>query len=237
MATPADVLTIIPARGGSKGIPRKNLAMLGGRPLVAWTIEASRTSRYVTRTVVSTEDAEIAKVARGWGASVRDRPLDLAGDDVSSHRVVEDAVAWAGPPDVLVLAHPTSPVRTAADFDGCVGLVLDGFYAAVSVHEPDRHPYHMITLLPDGRARFREPDRRPLPPRQRLPKVYAENGAVYAADYEYWVAHNGFWGPETMGYVMPRERSADIDEPWDLGVARAIAARYGISGQISEEAA
>ena len=217
-----DILAIIPARGGSKSIPRKNVAMLGGRQLVTWTIDAALVSRHITRVVVSTEDPEIAMLGRGWGAAVRTRPAVLANDDIPSHAVVVDAVAWAGLPDVVVLAHPTSPFRSADDFDACIQLVLDGAPAAVSITRPDKHPWHMVTKNAVGHLRHYGPD--DFGPRQGFPDVWALNGAIYVAAYEYWQAYDGFFGPETVGYEMPRERSIDIDEPHDLEVARAMVA-------------
>jgi CMP-N-acetylneuraminic acid synthetase len=115
-----EVVALIPARGGSKAIPRKNLAPLGGRPILAWTVDAARESRAVTRTVVSTEDEEIAAAARGLGAEVLDRPAELSADETPMQDVIEHALAELPRPDVLVLLQPTSPLRRARHVDEAV---------------------------------------------------------------------------------------------------------------------
>lgn len=111
------VTAIIPARGGSKRIPRKNLTDLGGKPLLAWTIEAALDAVSVDRVIVSTEDAEIATVAREWGAEVLDRPARLATDDVPTRSVTGHAILAAGITEGVALLHPTSPFRNAGDID------------------------------------------------------------------------------------------------------------------------
>src|ERR687888_2652879 len=136
------VLALIPARGGSKGIPRKNLATLAGRPLLAWTIDAALGSRAVTRTVVSTEDDEIAEAARSLGAEVLTRPPELADDDTPMQPVIAHALGELGAPDVLVLLQPTSPLRRAEHVDEAVELlVATGADSLLSVVEgPPPHP-------------------------------------------------------------------------------------------------
>src|SRR5438067_1066409 len=118
-----EVVALIPARGGSKAIPRKNVAPLGGRPLLAWSVDAARESRAVTRTVVSTDDEEIAAAARGLGAEVLDRPVALAADETPMRDVIEHALAELARPDVLVLLQPTSPLRRARHVDEAVELL------------------------------------------------------------------------------------------------------------------
>lgn len=219
---PHDVLVVIPARGGSKSIPRKNLADLGGKPLLVWTIEAALAAEAVTGVLVSSDDAEVRAVAVDAGADARDQPD--ASDTSVSHQALAYALGTIVAPDVVVLAHPTSPFRTAEDFDACIRLVLNGASSVMSVSEPDRHPWLYVTIQPDGRIERYASAPRNLPPRQFMPRVHVENGAIYAARFDYWRAHRGFWGPRTSAYVMPRERSIDIDTPLDLTIARALLA-------------
>lgn len=211
-------LAVIPARGGSKSIPRKNLADLAGRPLLYWTVQAARDAQALDRTVVSTEDAEILAAARQMEAEPLVRPGVLATDDVPSDAVVMHALDHCEA-DVVVLLHPTSPLRTAADIDACVGMVESGHRAAVSVYEPERHPRHYVRVLPDRRIRWAS--EAVDVPRQQMMPAYAVNGAIYAARVPYFRRH-GFMGPGTVAYVMPRERSVDIDSPADLAVAEAL---------------
>lgn len=205
---------VIPARGGSEGIPRKNLAELGGEPLLWWTVKAALASR-IDDVYVSTEDAEIAEAAEGMGAKVIDRPYELAEADVASILVVKHAleVLEGEGHQGVVLLHPTSPLRTHEDIDHCLDLLDGGFHAVVSVTEPDRHPWLLVRPKPDGRI---VPVRsEPLPARQHFPPYYAINGAIYAARIP-WLMSEGWFGAETYGYVMPPERSIDIDDPEDL---------------------
>lgn len=220
-----NTLAVIPARGGSKGIKRKNIRDCAGRPLLAWTVDAALGSPAVARTVVSTEDDEVAWWARMAGAHVVDRPEHLAADDVPSQRVVEHAVrvteADCGKAyDAVALLHATSPLRTADDITAAASY-LRSYLAVVSVCEPERHPWLATSLTGDGRLRV-TPQLAELPPRQAFPRCYALNGAIYMACRGYWERHNGFLGPGTAAYVMPRERSVDVDQPMDLRVAAAL---------------
>src|SRR5437773_10824444 len=175
-----DVLALIPARGGSKGLPRKNLALLVGQPLLAWTVAAARESECVTRAVVSTDDDEIAEVTRRLGAKVLLRPPELATDETPMRAVVEHALAELGRPDVLVLLQPTSPLRQARHVDEAVRLLLEsGAEAVVSVVEvPHRFAPESLMALDDGRlvplgpAAARRQDKHP---------VVARNGPAVLA--------------------------------------------------------
>lgn len=212
------VLAVITARGGSKGIPRKNIQIVGGQPLIAWTITAAKRSRHLDRTILSSDDAEIISVARQSGCDVPfTRPAELARDETPGVDPVLHALsAIAESYDYVVLLQPTSPLRTAQDIDECIVRCLAlKAPSCVSVSEPDKSPYWMYTLDADGRMR-------PLitanaaSRRQDLPMVYAVNGAVYVADCK-WLEHmRTFVTNETVAYLMPRERSLDIDTDLDL---------------------
>jgi CMP-N-acetylneuraminic acid synthetase len=218
------VVALIPARGGSKGIPRKNLAPLGGRPLLAWTIEAALGSRVVTRTVVSTEDGEIAAATRELGAEVLVRPPELAADDTPMQPVIAHALEELGAPDVLVLLQPTSPLRRAEHVDEVVELLLDtGADSVVSVVEVP-HRYRLGSLMAlDGDRLVRLADDH-AGTRQEKPLVYARNGPAVLA------LRPGRIGPDLYGgdcrpYVMGARESLDVDEPFDLELAELLLAR------------
>ena len=217
------ILGLIPARGGSKGLPKKNIRPLLGKPLIAWTIEQAKASKYVDRVVVSTDDKEIAEVARQYGAEVPFmRPKELARDDTPGVDVVFHAMNWFiknenKQYDLIMLLQPTSPLRAAEDIDKAIELLFfKKAKAIVSVCEVDHHPLWTNTLPEDGNMKaFLRPEilnKR----RQDLPVFYRLNGAIYLARLDYLRKCNGFFGPETYAYVMPRERSIDVDTNFDL---------------------
>jgi CMP-N,N'-diacetyllegionaminic acid synthase len=211
------VLAIITARGGSKGVPRKNIRTVGGKPLIAHTIDAARAAACVDRLVLSTDDAEIANAAARLGCEVPFmRAPDLATDTASSNDVILDALARCPGYDYFVLLQPTSPLRTAADIDACAeACVATGAPVCVSVTEVRESPFWMYRL---GADRVLAPI---LPPvaatrRQDLETLYALNGAVYFADCAWYIANKTFLGPSTTAHVMPAERSVDLDTEADF---------------------
>ena len=217
------VLAVIPARGGSKGIPRKNIRLLAGRPLIVWTIDAARAAPGIDRIVVSTDDAEIADVARAAGADVPFmRPEALAQDTTPGLDPVLHALAEVPGHATVVLLQPTSPLRTAADIGACLALAARA-PSVVSLREARDHPW--LTYAPGEGGHLRPLHDGPPPARrQDLPVALALNGAVYVADVA-WLTHGRrFVGPETLGHVMPPERSVDIDTPFDWTVAEALLA-------------
>ena len=214
------LLALIPARGGSQRIPRKNIRELYGKPLIAWSIEAAQHARCVERVVVSTEDEEIAEIACAWGAEVPFmRPLELAQNDTPGIEPVLHALAELSEFDWVLLLQPTSPLRTSADVEGIVRYCTEQQApAAVSICEVAKPPYWMYRcnelnrLVPFVDAPF-------VAGGQELPKVYVLNGALYLAQSNWLRHHKTFKTPETVGYPMPDERSADIDSPldWEWG--------------------
>ena len=214
---------LIPARGGSKGIPRKNIKPLCGKPLIAWTIEAALRARRLDAVVVSTEDAEIAEVARRYGAQVPFmRPSELARDDTPGIEPALHALDQNKDWDRLVLLQPTSPLRSTADIDACVELAeRAGAPSAASLVEPSKHPYWMYRLEADGRMRplMDVPE---VANRQDLPPVYSMNGALYYARADWLRRTRSYVATETIGYVMPPERSVDLDTPADWLLAEML---------------
>jgi len=217
------VFALIPARGGSKGIPRKNIREIAGKPLIAWTIEAARAAPGIDAVVVSTEDAEIAAVAREWGAQVPFmRPPELAADETPGIDPVLHAIGELPAYDAVLLLQATSPLRTTADIDGILALASQtGAPAVVSVCEPEDHPNWMYRL--DAGSRLEPLLTAPAAARrQDLPPVYALNGAMYFARTAWLRETRGFLSDETRGYPMPAERSVDIDTPLDWRVAEML---------------
>ncbi len=217
------ILALIPARGSSKGIPRKNIKPIAGKPLIAWTIEAALSSQFLDAVVVSTEDEEIAEVARQWGSQVPFlRPQELAQDDTPGIDPVLHALKQLPEFDAMLVLQPTSPLRTTEDIDRCIGLALDlPASSVVSVSEPERHPYWMYRLGADQRL---QPliDVPPISRRQELPPVYAMNGALYYARTDWLWQHRTFVTNETAAYVMPPERSVDLDTLLDWKLAELL---------------
>jgi CMP-N,N'-diacetyllegionaminic acid synthase len=220
------ILALITARGGSKGVPGKNIALVAGRPLIAWTIEAARMSRHIGRVVVDTDDAVIAEVARACEAETPYvRPAELARDDTLSMDVVVHALRWlaeheAYRPDWLCLLQPTSPLRTAADIDAAIELAIArNADAVVSVAPSDQHPLWQKRLDHDGRMHdYVEREARPLQ-RQGLPPAYVLNGAIYLAKSDILLTKRNWYTGRAYAYVMPSERSLDVDSHWDLRLA------------------
>jgi CMP-N-acetylneuraminic acid synthetase len=236
-----EILGVIPARGGSKSIPRKNLALLGGRPLMAHTVDAAHGSRRLTRVVVSTEDQEIGTVARGLGADVPFlRPAGLAGDETPMLDVLVDLLASLGEreqyrPDVLVLLQPTSPFRRAGHIDAAVDLLTSSGADSVVTVAPVPHQFTPSSLLQLDGDRLVPWIEGPAPQRrQDKPRLFARNGpAVVAVRATVLIEQRSLYGSDTRGLVMSREESLDIDEGFDLEVAELLlgarAARPGLT--------
>jgi N-acylneuraminate cytidylyltransferase len=222
-------LAIIPARGGSKGIPRKNILPLAGRPLIAFNIEQARLSRYVNRLVVSTDDAEIAAVAQQYGAEVVWRPAEISGDTASSesallHTLEHLKQSEGYQPDVLVFLQCTSPLTLADDIDGTVQALLDqGADCALATI-----PFHyFVWRQAEGDAVGINHDKRSRPLRQERQPQYLESGAVYVMRVEgFLAARHRFFG-KTALYVMPAERRLEIDDPVDFQIAEVLVRQQG----------
>ena len=218
------VVGLIPARGASKGIPRKNLAPLGGKPLVAWTIAAALESERVERTVVSTDDPEVADLARAHGAEVLDRPRELAGDETPMRDVVAHAVRELEPETALVLLQPTSPLRTSRHVDDAIELLLaSGADAVVSVVEVP-HRYGTASLMRLEGEQLVRLDETQYAGRADKPVLYARNGPAILALRADRIGDDLYAG-DLRPYVMDAADSMDIDEPFDLQLAEFLLSR------------
>lgn len=222
------VLGVIPARGGSKGIPKKNIKPLLGRPLLAYTVDAARKSERLTHIAVSTDDAEIAAVARELGVDVVDRPQELASDTTPTLPAVQHALDVLEPRqgrfDYVFTLQVTSPFRSAGDIDRAIELLhtsgAESVIGVVRVH--DNHPAR-IKRIRNGRLEaFDTPEPEGIR-RQDLAPAYLRNGAVYVVRRDV-IDRGSLLGEDQCPYEMSPERSINIDEPLDFALAEAALA-------------
>ncbi len=231
MINKEQVLAIIPARGGSKGLPGKNIKQLCGRPLIAWSINAAANCNYIDKIIVSTDYKEIAEISKQYGAEVPFmRPAELSGDGTATIDVILHAIDWLDKyqnyrPEYIVLLQPTSPLRRTEDVNGAIRILKDKkAEAVVSVCRTDHHPWWSNTLPSDGRMiNFIKKDILNKP-RQDLPVFYRLNGAIYIARTDYICKNNGFMGQNTFAYKMSKEHSIDIDSALDFKLAEYLSA-------------
>ncbi len=222
------VLAIIPARGGSRGLPGKNIKELCGKPLIAWSIDAAKSCSFIDRVIVSTDDEQIAEVSKKNDAEVPFmRPAELADDSSLSIDVIFHAIDWFKRsqfylPTYVLLLQPTSPLRTVEHIEGAIQMLQDkDARAVVSVCEMDHHPW-WSNILPEDNN-MKDCLRPNIPkPRQKLPVYYRINGAIYLSETDCLREYNGFLGPNTFAYVMPKEQSVDIDSDLDFILASLL---------------
>ena len=226
------IVAIIPARGGSKGVPRKNIRVVAGRPLLAWSIEDGLESSRVGRVYVSTEDAEIGRVAAQSGAAVIERPAALAQDETSSeavliHALEAIAAAGRGEPDLVVFLQATCPVRTGAEIDAAITqLESTGADSLLSVS-----PSHaFLWREEDGLAVPVNHDYRNRLRRQDLPAQYRENGSLYVFKPRVLTQGRNRLGGRIVLYRMSEEAGIDIDSESDLELADLVLRRIAGSG-------
>ena len=219
-----NILAVIPARGDSKGIPRKNVRPLCGKPLIAYTIEAALSSKLIDRVIVSTEDEKIAEVTKKYGAELIRRPPELAQDDTPSLPVYQHAIRHLEKmedyrPEIIVILQPTSPLRIVGDIDGAIERFLKAKYdSIVSVCEVE-YPPHWMYALAGNRLKTVIKDGENVIRRQDAPKVYRLNGAVYVTSRDIIMKESRVLGRDTRAYIMPLERSIDIDTELDFKLA------------------
>lgn len=229
LKTPSAIIAVIPARGGSKGLSRKNIRPLGGRPLIAHSIEAAQKSKLIGRVIVTTDDEEIADVARKYGAEVPFmRPVELAGDDTPPGPVLKHALEFLKEkegiePEIIVWLEPPCPFRTAQEIDEAIQMLQADPEADSlrSVCEPFQNPFKSWTL--EGKYL------RPLlenksvmlhtGPRQETQKVYWQNGALFLVKYDTIMKKGNFFGDKILPYFMESNRFIDIDKAEDLELA------------------
>ncbi len=222
------ILALIPARGGSKGLPGKNILPLDGKPLIAWSIEQALQSNMCDKIVVSTDDEEIAKTARQYGAEVPFLRLrELAADHAKGIDVVLHAMDWHTKQgelfDLLLLLQPTSPLRDAVDIRKAAELFTQkNAEAVVSVCESEHSPLWMNTIGPDLCMKDFLAAAAQNKNRQELNKYYRLNGAIYMGRWDFLEQNQSFFSENTFAYIMPPERSIDIDRELDFRFAEFL---------------
>jgi len=219
-------IATICARGGSVGVPRKNVRPLMGLPLIAHTIAQARQVPGIDAVYVSTDDEEIASVAREHGALVPFmRPAELATSSAAKIPVIQHLCDWVeanvGPFERIVDLDPTSPLRLVQDIVDCLALLDADTDAVITAFESDKNPYfNMVEYKPDGNVSLVCPPAGTVVARQQAPKVYSMNASIYV-----WHRHTltkGLWNGRTRLHVMPRERSIDIDHPLDFKIVEML---------------
>lgn len=223
------ILGVIPARGGSKSVPRKNIALLFGRPLIAYSIVAAQNSRWLTHFLLSSDDEEIMAVARRYGAPVLERPADLASDTAPTLPVVQHALRQTEAAlnlkfDYVVLLQPTTPMRKASDIDAVIEkLVRTEADSVVSVCDvAANHPARMRRIVNDQLVELPIREPKEMARRQDLEPVFIRNGAVYAVRRAVVLEQNSMIGAVSRPYVMPPEQSVNIDGPLDMLLAEHL---------------
>jgi len=221
------IIAIVPARGDSKTVPRKNIRLLNGKPLIYYTIKEAQASKYVPRVLVSTEDREIAEIAKGYGAEVIPRPVELAQDDTPSLPVYQQVIKYLeetedSSPDIVVLLQPTSPLRKAGDIDGAIEKFLHtNCDSIVSVCEVE-HPLHWMYTLEGDRLKPVIEGGETVIRRQDAPRVYRLNGAIFVTRSDVIMKQNRLVGHNTGAYIMSMKRSVDMDTELDFRLTELL---------------
>jgi CMP-N,N'-diacetyllegionaminic acid synthase len=220
------VLGLIPARGGSKGIPRKNIRLLGGKPLLSYTASAARESAYLSRVLLSTDEPEIAELGRAEGLDVPFlRPAELALDSTPMIDVVLHCIHWlqghGEKYDAVCLLQPTSPLRSANTIDRCIAeLWARDADCVVSVRPvpTEYNPHWVYFADPDGQLRLSTGKREPIAARQQLPAALHRDGSVFVAKVQGILARQSFYGERMLGVFSPEAEACDLDteEQWEL---------------------
>jgi CMP-N,N'-diacetyllegionaminic acid synthase len=224
------VLAIVPARLGSKGIPRKNIRLLAGKPLLEYTAEAAGRATKITRAILSTEDEEIAAVGRRCGLEVPFlRPTELASDETPSLRVIQHAVEWletrGDSYEAICLLEPTSPLRRADTIDSCLTLLEESSADAVVTVIPvpgHFNPHWAYFRCEDGTLRLSTGENEPISRRQDLPTAYCRDGSVYATRRDVIMKQNSMYGRRLVGYVVEGRASVNIDTLDDWKLAESL---------------
>ena len=229
-----NIVAFIFARGGSKGIPRKNVRMLYGKPLIAYSIEVAHQSEFIDQVIVSTDDAEVAEIAREYGAEVPFiRPEELAGDHVPERAAWQHALKTlasmesSSSIDIFVCIPPTSPLRTVADLDACINAFIDDDVdIVITVTPAARSPYYNMVVL-DERDHARlviSPDRK-RHARQDTPPVYDMTTVAYVARPEHVLEADYIFDGKVKAVIVPKERSIDLDTELDWLFSEFLLAR------------
>ena len=216
--TKEDIICIIPARGGSKGLIRKNILDLAGLPLIAWTIKAAKESQIISNVILSSDDDEIIEVAKRFDCEVPfKRPSHLATDNATSVDVLAHAIKDYSSYDFVIMLQPTSPLRTSIDIDAAFELMTSlNAKSCVSVCQTSKTPYWMYSLSNDGVLEKLLPQDKEIVSRQAAPKTFELNGAIYIIGLDHFQENQSLIPEKTVAYIMDRTVSIDIDCQSDL---------------------
>ena len=223
------MISIIPARGGSKGLPGKNILPLCGKPMIAYTIEAAKQSKYIDRVIVSTDDQKIAEIALQYGAEVPFlRPDFLASDTAQAvdnyiYTIERLSKEWNTPIEEFVVLQPTSPLRIAEDIDGAIEMFLEKKADSVISYTPEAHPVRWHKYLDENNA-FIDIFDTTIANRQDLKTSYYPNGAVYVFRFS-MIKERKYYTDKSYGFIMPRVRSVDIDYKEDFDYVEFLMSR------------
>ena len=240
----SDVQAFIFARGGSKGVPRKNIRNLGGRPLISYSIECAQSCPSLGQVIVSTDDSEIAEISRQWGARVPFlRPAELANDTASEWHSWQHAITWCEENEnsfgIFVSLPATSPFRAVEDVEACVALLRQhpDTDAVITVKKAERSPYfNMVRVNPDGYAGLVVPPTGEIARRQDAPEVFDMTTVAYAVRTEFIRKQQGLFAGRLKFVEVPSIRAMDIDTPYDFMLAELMVNNSVVEiGQISRE--
>lgn len=215
------ILAIIPARGGSKGLPGKNIYPILGKPLIAYTIDAALKSKLIVKTVVSSDDDKILEVSKSFGAEIVKRPDKYAIDEAGSEIVIHDVLTQLNKRgetfDIVVLLQPTSPLRDAQDIDNALQKMLkQNAEGVISVTNIGVKPFKTYYLNKEGFLKGVHNNLTPNLRRQDLPDAFLPNGAIYAVYTEVFLKTNSLLTHTTVPYIMEIKKSVDIDTLEDI---------------------
>jgi CMP-N,N'-diacetyllegionaminic acid synthase len=211
------IISIIPARGGSKGIPKKNIYPIKGKPLIAYSIEASLRSKYIDKTILSSDDDNILNIAKLYGAGIIKRPDTLSTDVAPMEPVIKHAVEQFPGYDLLILLQPTSPLRNVRHIDASIDLFIEKQATSlISVFEPTHSPFKSFRENEKGFLEGLVDNKTPFMRRQDLPKAYTPNGAIYIAYVNDFLRSGTLYSEKTVPFVMEETLSIDIDINTDI---------------------
>lgn len=227
------VVGLVPARGGSKGIPRKNARLLGGRPLLEYTAQAALGARRLSRVLLTTDDPEIAEIGKRCGLEAPFlRPAELAQDQTAMLPVVQHALSWLEAQhdvfDAVCLLQPTHPLRRAEDIDACIALCeRSGADSVITIRPvpPEFNPHWLYFRSEAGELRLATGERTPIPRRQDLPGAFCRDGSVYVTRWETVLRGDSLYGDRLLGHCVEADRAVNLDTPADWERAEALLSR------------
>lgn len=211
------VLAIIPARGGSKGLPKKNIYLLNNKPLIAYTIDASIGSKYIDKTIVSSDSDEILSIAERFKSDILKRSVELATDAIPTEPVIKHVLENFLGYNLLILLQPTSPLRTASHINAALELLVStNATSLISVYEPAHTPFKSFKENKQGYLEGLVDNKTPFMRRQDLPKTFMPNGAIYITYISDFLKSGSLFSDYTVPFVMDENISIDVDTLADI---------------------